>query len=224
MTHSSASPSETPRPAHPSASALSRFSTTGAPVSDRITLWEEYNEQELFGLRCTTLSDRSIMATQVNLEMDRIRLAHIQGNEHVIERSASSIRSHPVDSVMLCLLLQGSAFLYHGDGCETLSAGDAVVYDANRPFMYGFASDMRQVIVEVPRELASPHSGQADQYRPKVLRIGDSAAATQAKLAAHSALMAFQQGENASPDAEEVLLDAFHLLTGSREQAGARPI
>lgn len=202
--------------------SVSRFSTTGAPVSERIKLWEEYNEEELFGLRCSTLSDRSIMATQTNVELDHLRLTHIYGNEHVIERNVSSIRDHPVDSVMLCLLLKGNAFLYHRNGCDTLSAGDAVVYDANRPFMYGFATDMEQVIVEVPRVLLTQRPGTEDDFAPQVLRLDDSPAASQARLAAGSVLRAFHQGLGTSPDTEESLLDAFHLLTGHQERAGSR--
>lgn len=199
---------------------MTRFSTMDVPVDERVNLWEEYNEEALFGLRASSLSERSVMATQVNLDMDRVRLTHIRGNDHVIERTQSSIRANPVDAVMLCLLLQGDAFLYHGDGCETLSAGDAVLYDANRPFMYGFATEMRQVIVEVPRALLDMGMVKGDAYRPRVLRLSGSAAQNQAELAARAVLSAFTHETPGDPRVEESILDAFHLLTGGQESLG----
>lgn len=191
-------------------------------MDERIDLWEEYNEENLFGLRCSTLSDRSIMATQTNVDLQRLRVTHIQGNEHVIERSASSIRTNPVDAVMLCLLLEGNAFLYHRGGCETLTAGDAVVYDANRPFMYGFSTNMRQIIVEVPRDVIDQHPPAGDPYAPQVLHLGDSPSSTHAHMAARSALRSLKAGPETGAGTEESLLQMFHLLTGNRESAGTQ--
>lgn len=191
------------------------------PVSERVNRWEEYNEEALFGLRASSLSERSVMATQTNLELDRVRLTHIRGNDHVIERTPASIRANPVDAVMLCLLLKGDAFLYHGDGCETLSAGDAVVYDADRPFMYGFASDMRQVIVEVPRGVLVALSGQQDAYRPRVLRLTGAVKRTHAELATRAVLAALTAEAHSESRDEATILDVFHLLTGGHDHVGS---
>lgn len=207
---------EQPRPPGPAAAGrTSRFSTAQAPLGQRLGLWEEYNELALFGLRCTTLSERSLLATQTNLELPRIRLTHIQGNDHVIERAPENIRRNPVDAVMLCLLLEGNAFFYHDAGCETLAAGEAVVYDANRPFMYGFSTDMRQVILEVPRTLLRERSVREDYFRPRVLRIAGSPAATHARSTAGAVLEAFRNPAAADSAAmEDSVLETFSLITG----------
>lgn len=198
----------------------SRFSTAQAPLGARLDLWEEYNELALFGLRCSTLSERSLLATQTNLELPRIRLTHISGNDHVIERAPENIRRNPVDAVMLCLLLEGKAFFYHDAGCETLVAGEAVVYDANRPFMYGFSTDMRQVIVEVPRDVLRERSVREDYFRPRVLRISGSPAATHAKTTANAALAAFRDPIADTDELEQSVLEMFSIITG---EPGASP-
>ncbi|MCC3289915.1 MULTISPECIES: AraC family transcriptional regulator [unclassified Arthrobacter] len=198
----------------------SRFSTAQAPLRQRLDLWEEYNEQALFGLRCSTLSERSLLATQTNLALPRIRLTHINGNDHVIERAPENIRRNPVDAVMLCLLLEGKAFFYHDAGCETLAAGEAVVYDANRPFMYGFSTDMRQVIVEVPRTVLREQSAREEYFRPRVLRIAGSPAATHANTTANAVLGAFRDPVEDTDELERSVLEMFSIITG---EPGAAP-
>lgn len=202
------------------AAGVTRFSTVGTPAEKRINLWEEYNETALFGLRAATMSERSLLASQVNIQFGDLRLAHIQGNDHVIERTAQSIRTRPHDAVCLCLLLEGEAFLYHGRGCDTLRAGDAVVYEVDRPFMYGFTTDMRQVIIEVPRSLLDL-PGRGDPYRPHVLRLAGTAAQTKAQLAASWVLQSIANGPAGQPARQDDVLDMFHLLTGGAGQAGA---
>ncbi|MGB9033594.1 MAG: helix-turn-helix domain-containing protein [Paeniglutamicibacter sp.] len=215
-------PPSTPvaRAGAPAASTTS-FSTRHAPMSNRLDLWEEYNEVALFGLRCSTLSERSLVATQTNLELPKLRLTHISGNDHVIERSPANIRTNPVDSVMLCLLLEGSAFLYHGAGCDTLRAGEAVLYDANRPFMYGFSTDMRQLIIEVPRRFLPESGAGNDFFAPRVLRIADSPAAEHAKAAARSALGLFADATQADA-VQDTVLDMFGIITGHSQGAPVR--
>lgn len=211
------SPTAPMRPAHrwTSDEGLSRFSTVGTPVGERTALWEEYNEAALFGLRCSTMSEQSLLATQINLELERVRLTHIAGNDHVIERTEQSIHANPVDAVMLCLLLEGEAFLYHGRGCDNLRAGDAVVYDANRPFMYGFTTTMRQVIIEVPRHLLPQESSTPDPYRPQVLRLSGNAPRAQAQMTARRVLGALSEDTARTTDTEDAILASFQVLTGS---------
>lgn len=216
-------PMKDPRLSSPSrarSGRTSRFSTAQAPLGQRLDLWEEYNEQALFGLRCSTLSERSLLATQTNLELPRIRLTHISGNDHVIERAPENIRRNPVDAVMLCLLLEGKAFFYHDAGCETLAAGEAVVYDANRPFMYGFSTDMRQVIVEVPREVLRERSVREEYFKPRVLRLTGSPAATHARTTANAVLGAFRNQEPDTGSLEQDVLEMFSIITG---EPGASP-
>ncbi|TQL48774.1 AraC family transcriptional regulator [Homoserinimonas aerilata] len=198
-----------------------RFSTSHVPAAERLAAWEEYNERELFGLRASTLSQAGLLATQTNLELTRLRFTEIVGNDHVIERTQSNIAQKPVDSIMLCLLLEGDAFFYHPEGCETLTAGDAVLYDTERPFMYGFSSAMRQVILELPRDVVLGRSSSEDAFRPRVLRLTDSvSASTHAQAAARSIRGAILSPPDDVSSLEESVLDLFGLITGQAATSG----
>ncbi|MCW4385190.1 helix-turn-helix domain-containing protein [Salinibacterium sp. SYSU T00001] len=191
------------------------FSTARVRPEDRLARWEEYNERELFGLRVSTLSGHGLLAKQTNLDLRRLRFTEIVGNDHVIERTPRNIAQKPVDAIMLCLLLEGDAFFYHSDGCETLTAGDAVIYDTERPFMYGFSSAMRQVILELPRTLFEGRMLSDGAFRPRVLRLTDSASATNhARTATRAVLNTLQSPPQDSDSLEESVLDLFGLIAG----------
>lgn len=198
-----------------------KFSTAHVPAPDRLAAWEDYNERALFGLRASTLSQRGLLATQTNLELPRLRFTEIVGNDHVIERTALNIARKPVDSIMLCLLLEGDAFFYTSEGCETLTAGDAVIYDTERPFMYGFSSAMRQVILEVPRPVFLGRTEPGDAFRPRVLRLRDSVSATShARAAASTVRAAIHAPPEDRVALEESMLDLVALITGRGAGAG----
>lgn len=206
-------------PAGPAPGPL-RFSTAHVDPAERLAAWEEYNERELFGLRASTLSRQGLLATQTNLELPRLRFTEIVGNDHVIERTPRNIASKPVDAVMLCLLLEGDAFFYHSEGCDTLTAGDAVLYDTERPFMYGFSSAMRQVILELPRSVFQGRDDSDAAFRPRVLRLTDSVAASNhARAAANAVRRAMQSPPNDVAALEDSMLDLFGLISGQVPRA-----
>ncbi|MBF0673272.1 MAG: AraC family transcriptional regulator [Salinibacterium sp.] len=214
----------TASPTAPGASAPAplRFSTAHVPAAERLAAWEEYNERELFGLRASTHSQRGLLATQTNLELPRLRFTEIAGNDHVIERTPRNIASKPVDSVMLCLLLEGDAFFYHSDGCDTLTAGDAVIYDTERPFMYGFSSAMRQVILELPRAVFQGRDSSESAFRPRVLRLTDSAAASNyARAAATAVRRAMESPPDDVVALEDSMLELFGLISGQSPHAAS---
>ncbi|MET0933088.1 MAG: helix-turn-helix domain-containing protein [Mycetocola sp.] len=208
--------------AAPAATRAVRFSTAHVPAAQRLERWEEYNERELFGLRVSTLSQRGLLASQSNLDLARLRFTEIVGNDHVIERTPRNIAANPVDSVMLCLLLEGDAFFYSSDGCETLSAGDAVLYDTERPFMYGFSTSMRQVILDVPRTLFDGRDASEGAFEPRVLRLTESAAASgHARSAARAVVEAIATPPGDIGVLEASVLDLFGLITGMSSSRGS---
>jgi len=132
---------------------ISQATTEEVDPRDRIAYWEEYNRTALVGLSCTSYSDRGLLARQTNYEFDGLRLADISGNAHAIERSPQVARSTPKDSVFASLLLEGDAVFMHEHGCLSAAAGDLVLYDTRRPYLFGFSGTMRQFLVDIPREL-----------------------------------------------------------------------
>ncbi|WP_078624028.1 helix-turn-helix domain-containing protein [Streptomyces monomycini] len=139
-------------PGH-SAARYSRMSTRTVAPADRVGVWEDYNRRALVGLRCSPYSEDGLLATQTNTGLGGLRLADIAGNEHVVERSPQTCRTSPKDSVFASLLVSGQAVFLHSGGCFTLAAGDLVLYDTRRSYLLGFPTAMRQLLVDVPREV-----------------------------------------------------------------------
>ncbi|GLZ15604.1 transcriptional regulator [Actinomadura sp. NBRC 104425] len=132
---------------------ISRATTEEIAPRDRIAYWEDYNRRALVGLSCTSYSERGLLARQTNFELGGVRLADISGNAHAIERSPQMARSVPKDSVFVTLLVKGDAVFMHENGCLSATAGELVVYDTRRPYLFGFSGMMRQFLVDIPRTL-----------------------------------------------------------------------
>ncbi|MEU9669861.1 helix-turn-helix domain-containing protein [Streptomyces bobili] len=139
-----------------------RFSTAGLPETDRIARWEEHNAKALIGLRCRSLHDTALDATEINLQLPMAHLARVVGSPHVVERAQSEIRRVPSDAVACYLTLAGEAFFYHDDGVRLLHPGQLLVCDADQPFMRGFSHGLEELAVKIPhtvwRDLGGPRS------------------------------------------------------------------
>lgn len=209
------SPDVTPQPdeSQPSASRPRQFSTTSAAPDQRLRAWEQYNENELFGLKASTLAPEGLLAAEANLQVGRVHLTEIRGNTHVIERTKRNISDKPVDSFMMCLLLTGDAFIYHSQGFDQIRAGDAVLYDSDSPFLYGFNGSNHQVILEVPRSLFQGRIAEHGVPVPRVLRLADNAGTAQwATTSAHLILDAMRNPDQTSAGVEEKLLSLQQYL------------
>ncbi|GAA4095360.1 helix-turn-helix domain-containing protein [Actinomadura miaoliensis] len=134
-------------------SVVSQATTEEIAPRERIAYWEEYNRRSLVGLSCTSYSERGLLARQTNFELGGVRLADISGNAHAIERSPQVARSTPKDSIFATLLVKGDAVFMHENGCLSATAGELIVYDTRRPYLFGFSGTMRQFLVDIPREL-----------------------------------------------------------------------
>src|SRR4051794_30710925 len=99
-----------------------RFSTAGLPDAERIARWEDHNAQALVGLRCRTLGEGILEATEVNLQLPHLHLARVRGTSHVVERPPEVIRRHPADAIAVYLTLVGEAFFYNDDGVRILDS------------------------------------------------------------------------------------------------------
>jgi len=130
-----------------------RFSTVGLPEDQRIALWEDHNAQALIAVRCRSLQDTTLEATEINVALPQLQLARVQGNPHVVERTEKTVRQTPSDAVACYFTLAGEAFFYHDDGVRTVSPGQVIVCDADRPFMRGFSHGLEELAIKVPRQV-----------------------------------------------------------------------
>jgi AraC-like DNA-binding protein len=147
---------------------LTRFSTAGLPGSQRIALWEEHNARALVGLQARTLTGGALNATELNLSLTRLQFAQVWGSPHVVERSARDIAAHPAEAAVAYFTLEGEGFFYHRDGCQILRPGEAILYDADQPFMRGFSHGLKELALKIPRRTLSELTGQSGLNRPKV--------------------------------------------------------
>lgn len=127
-----------------------RASTRNIPVEQRLAFWEDYNASMLVGLKCSSHSQHGFAATQDNLCLDRLRVARIGGNEHVVDRDRSMVRAAPKASIFVSLVLGNQSFFYQDNGCHLLQPGELVIYRTDNPYLFGFSGPMRQFIFDIP--------------------------------------------------------------------------
>ncbi|EVT84360.1 AraC family transcriptional regulator [Pseudomonas aeruginosa VRFPA09] len=129
-----------------------RASTQDIPLEQRLAFWEDYNASILVGLKCSSYSQAGFAATQDNLCLERLRLARIGGNEHVVERDRSMIRAVPKESIFVSLVQGSQSFFYQDNGCNLLQPGELVIYRTDKPYLFGFSGPMRQFIFDIPQD------------------------------------------------------------------------
>ncbi|MEU8662390.1 helix-turn-helix domain-containing protein [Actinoplanes philippinensis] len=145
-----------------------RFSTAELPEARRVELWEDHNRAALIGLRCRLLGDTPFDGTELNLQLDRLQLARVRGTSHVVERPADVVRRSPADAIAVYLTLVGEAFFYHDGGVLTLRPGQALICDADRPFMRGFSHGLDELAIKVPRGVFHDVTGRESVRAPIV--------------------------------------------------------
>ncbi|AZT95886.1 AraC family transcriptional regulator [Brevibacterium aurantiacum] len=149
-----------------------RFSTAQIPSKNRIEYWEAHNAKALIGLDIRTLEDTPLMAEEINLHLPALRFAGVKGSSQIVERSARMIAAHPTGDIAIFFAMSGDAFFYHSKGTILLKPGQAVVYDADRPFVRGFSHGLYELVLTIPREDFAHLSGGRDLNEPLVFEFG----------------------------------------------------
>jgi AraC-like DNA-binding protein len=188
------------------------FSTAGLPEGRRVELWESHNAAALIGLRCRTLTS-TLDATEINVQLERIHLARVQGNSHVVERDQTLIKHRPADSVALFFSLAGEAFFYHEDGVRIVQPGEMLMCDADRPFMRGFAQGLEELVLKIPREVFADVTGIDHVARPMVVKFVAGANSFAHTLAREVGAAA--SSRDPRPVDEGALLELVAALTGT---------
>ncbi|PUB28666.1 AraC family transcriptional regulator [Promicromonospora sp. AC04] len=186
--------------------AVHRFSTRGLPAARRIELWEEHNADALVALQCRMPEGAALEASEANLQLDRLHLAHVEANPHAVERTARTVRTRPTESVALYFTLVGEAVFYHDDGVRMLRPGQLLVCDADRPFLRGFSQGLEELAIKVPYEVFRSVGGTV----PRTARVIDfgtpgaaSASGGNTYAAALAALVARAVGPRGDGAADE---------------------
>ncbi|RKS72282.1 AraC family transcriptional regulator [Actinomadura pelletieri DSM 43383] len=202
------------------AQMISQASTEEVDPRERIEFWEDYNRRALVGLSCSSYSDRGLLARQANFKLGDVELADISGNAHAIERTPKVARSAPKDSVFASLLVTGEAVFLHENGCLSATSGDLVVYDTRRPYLFGFSSSMRQLLVDIPRDLFAELCMPGGVPAPMLFGRG-TAREGELVVALRSVLENPRGGDPAG--AGDTVLDLIRMLATERSGGRAAP-
>ncbi|WP_212632061.1 helix-turn-helix domain-containing protein [Pseudomonas sp. KB-10] len=134
-----------------------RASTLDIPPEQRLAFWEDYNASILVGLRCSSYAETGFTATQDNLHLERLRVARIRGNEHVVERTSPMIQALPSESIFVALVQDSQSFFYQGRDCQLLQPGELIIYRNDQPYLFGFTGPMRLFIFDMPQRDFAEH-------------------------------------------------------------------
>ena len=129
-----------------------RFSTHGIVPDSRIQMWEGHNAKALIPLDIRTLDNRVLHATETNLHLPSVRMASVFGTSQIVERSESFIADNPTGVIAIFFATEGDAFFHHRGGHIPLKPGQAIIYDADRPFIRGFNHKFRELVLTIPRQ------------------------------------------------------------------------
>ena len=193
---------------------VSSASTSVVEAADRVAFWEQHNADALVGLTCSTYAPEGLVAKELNLDLGGYRLADIAGNAHVIERAPTTVRQFPKDATFASLLLEGDAFFYQAGECVPLVAGDVVVYDTDQPYLFGFGSGMRQLLIDVPRALWVERCGRVDLGRPlRIAGSGPGSAALVARTLRTTLSRTVEDVATYSEGMSDQILDLLQMMT-----------
>lgn len=219
-------------PSERDAAKLLRFTTRGIVPNDRVQLWEGHNARALIPLDIRTLDDRPMHAEETNLHLPSVRIASVYGTSQVVERSEGFIEDNPTGVIAIFFATEGDAFFFHRGGHISIKPGQAIVYDADRPFLRGFNHGFRELVLTVPKasytglvggkgpELPavfdfSPGGGQGEQTLARLIQatLADIANGRPQPLSRAGA------GELALPSVEEEVLGLVQLVLGEARGA-----
>src|SRR6185437_749713 len=115
--------------------------------------------ESLIGLRTSSSLADDFFARLSGCSLEELKLFDIEGSVHCVERNGGIVEEFPKPSIFSCHLTRGNAYFVQKGRVVELNAGDTIIYDANKPFTYGFATPMRQFLVDLPVSLAEKQWG-----------------------------------------------------------------
>lgn len=125
-------------------------STEHVPPAERLAYWEAQCAATLVGLRCSSLSSTGLEVEKTGISLPGLGVAYIRGQDHVVERNASLVHQVPKESLFACQIVQGRAYFIQREQCLLIEPGETVIYDTRVPYLFGFLTSMRQLLIDIP--------------------------------------------------------------------------
>nr|WP_231911080.1 helix-turn-helix domain-containing protein [Corynebacterium suranareeae] len=146
-------------------------------------MWEGHNARALIPLDIRTIDDRPMQASETNLHLPSIRLASVFGTSQFVERSESFISNNPTGVIAIFFATEGDAVFFHRGGHVALRPGQAIVYDADRPFLRGFNNRFRELVLTIPKQRYQEIVGSKGPELPAIFEFGATGNASEQALA-----------------------------------------
>jgi len=128
--------------------------TLTLPVAQRFDFWKAALEQAFVPLEVTRPVDSPDFRGRLDgFDLGALRVCEVRAEPHTALRTRRLVAATPSGCYKLGLLMRGSAVLIQDGREATLTPGDYVLYDTDRPYTLGFASEHRMLILVFPREL-----------------------------------------------------------------------
>lgn len=200
-----------------------RFSTNGIPTTNRLELWEHHNAKALIPLDIRTMDEAPLEAREISLRYGSLRFGGVTGSAQVVERSERFIRRNPTDAIAIFFTLRGEALFYHRDGHDIVKPGQAIICDADRPFMRGFSAGLKEMVLTIAREEYLELSAGEPLLKPRIIDFNQGSASNQQMRALAglvSDTLSGQAGDRQRPEGPVLDLLAL-LLSGDGGTSGA---
>lgn len=180
-----------------------------------VEVWERHNAAALVELTCRVPSNVPFRAQQVNLQLDRLHLARVQGTPHAVVRDDSLVSRRPCDSIVVYAALRGEAVWEHAGSRRVVRPGQLLVCDVDRPFMRAFGHGLVELAVKIQRDTFTELTGLTTVDAPLFLDTAGSDANPYARALVR--LVGRAVGRSAMPADERTILELVSVLaTGGR--------
>lgn len=138
-------------------------------IDERVDMWEQHNARALIEISCGVPRNERFTAREVNLQLDRIHLAHVTATPHKVARDRELIRERPADAIAVYAALRGDAIVEYDGTRQVVHPGQLLVCDVDRPFVRGFGHGLEELAVKVPRDAFAAHTGKTTLATPLIL-------------------------------------------------------
>jgi AraC-like DNA-binding protein len=191
------------------------FEVSG-PWQDRgVEAWERHNAAALVGLACRVPANVPFRAREINLQLDRLHLARVQGTPHAVVRDDAMVSRRPGDAIVVYAALRGDALWEHAGSRRIVRPGQLLVCDVDRPFLRGFGHGLEELAVKVQRDAFTELTGMTTVDSPLFLDAAGREANPYARALVR--LVGRAVGRSAVPADERTILELVSVLaTGGR--------
>lgn len=180
-----------------------------------VDVWEHHNAVALVELACRVPSHLPFRAREVNLQLDRLHLARVQGTPHAVARDQALVNNRPLDAIVVYAALRGEALWKQAGASRIVRPGQLVVCDIDQPFSRSFGQGLEELVVKVQRDAFTELTGQATIDAPIFLDAAGNGANPYAR--ALVSLVGRAVGRSLLPADERTILELVSVLaTGGR--------